>query len=165
MPSSYLLPADSDRLLALIEYLERRGTPLQIKTAELAAALEMPTQAVSRYVKWAERYGIVLVTRTSPGFATGRAPNTYQLLIGLDRWITEGPTIVAGMRARPAPAPPAPRSLPSATGAKRDPLASDVREEAAAVTAAVLKDQGPLPDVPIPPPLTDDEVDYWLAQD
>lgn len=165
MPSTYLLPADTERLLALIDFFERRGTPLKIKTAELAAELEMPMQAVSRYVKWAERYGIILVTRTSDGFATGRSPNTYELLIGLDRWITEGPTIVAGMRARPEPPPPAPKSLPSASTAKRDPLAAEVRAEAAAVTAAVLEGQPPIPDVPVPPPLTDDEVGYWLAQD
>lgn len=161
MPSTYLLPADSDRLLALIEYLERNGPVVQIKTADLAAELEMPVQAVSRYVKWAERYGIVAVTRTSAGFATGRAPNTYQLLIGLERWAADGPTIVAGQRAHRAPDAKPPRSLPSAKP-MRDPVAAEVHDEAAAVTKAVLADAPPLPDVPMPPPLTEAEVDYWL---
>lgn len=161
MPSTYLLPADSERLLALIEYLERAGPVVQIKTADLAAELNMPVQAVSRYVKWAERYGVVDVTRTSAGFATGRAPNTYRLLIGLDQWTIDGPTIVAGHRARRAPDAKPPRSLPSATP-MRDDVAAEVRDEAAAITAAVLADAPPLPDVPIPPPMTDDEAAYWL---
>lgn len=159
--ASHLVPADSDRLLHVIRFFELTGTPLQIKTADLAAALEMPTQAVSRWVAWAERYGALEVTRTAAGFATGRTPNTYRLLMTEAQWREQGPDIVAALRTRPTVEKPI-KSLPSSEGG-RDELAGAVKSEASELVKAALAEQGPVPEVEQPGVMSDAEVDHWLA--
>lgn len=156
---TYLLPADNERLVKLVTFLELTGTPLQIKNADLADALEMPVQAVSRFVKWAERYGIVDVTRTSDGFAGGRLPNTYTLKMTLAQWREQGPTIVAAMRVKPT-AEAKVDSLPSAARGDTD-LAREVRPAAQAIAAGQLAQAPPVqPLVPLGP-MSDDEVELW----
>lgn len=158
--ASHLVPADSERLLNLIRFFELTGSPLQIKTADLADSLNMPTQAVSRWVAWAERYGVLEVTRTAAGFATGRTPNTYRLLMTEAQWREQGPDIVAALRTRPAVEKPI-KSLPSADGG-RDELAGEVKAEASELVKAALVEQGPVPDVAQPGVMSDAEVDHWL---
>ena len=159
--ASHLVPADSDRLLHIIRFFELAGTPLQIKTADLADSLGMPTQAVSRWVGWAERYGALEVTRTAAGFATGRTPNTYRLLMSEAQWLEQGPAIVAALRTRPPVEKPV-KSLPSAEGG-RDALAGEVKAEASELVKAALAEQGPVPEVAQPGVMSDAEVDHWLT--
>ena len=159
--SSRFVPADSPRLLDVIRFFELTGTPLQIKTADLAAALKMPAQAVSRWIGWAERYGILEVERTAAGFATGRSPNTYRLLIGLDAWTAQGEPIIAALRTKPEK-PPEVKSLPSTPGAPDD-LAGAVKGEASELVKAALDEAGPIPDVAMPGPMPQAEVDHWRA--
>lgn len=157
--SSRFVPPDSPRLLDVIRFFELTGTPLQIKTADLAESLGMPAQAVSRWVGWAEKYGILEVERTAAGFATGRTPNTYTLRIGLDQWAEQGETIVAGLRTRPEK-PAEVKSLPSTPGGPDD-LAGAVKAEASELVQAALEEAGPIPEVAMPGPMPQAEVDHW----
>ena len=159
--ASHFVPADSERLIRVLRFFELTGTPLQIKTADLAEALEMPAQAVSRWVGWAEKYGILDVERTADGFATGRSPNTYTLRITEEQWRDQGEDIIAALKVRPAP-PVEVKSLPSTPG-KPDDLAADVRPQAAELVREAIAEAGPLPHVEVPPPMSDDEVEHWLS--
>lgn len=161
MGTTYLMPADNERLVKLIRFFELAGTPLQIKNAELAASLEMPVQAVSRFVKWAERYGVLEVTRTANGFAGGRVPNTYTLLMTLEQWREQGPTIVASMRVKP-PVEKATKSLPSADAGDTE-MARAVRPAADALVREALADAPPVEPLEPMGPMSDAEVDHWRS--
>lgn len=161
MGTTYLMPADNERLVKLIRFFDLTGTPLQIKNAELAEALEMPVQAVSRFVKWAERYGILEVTRTADGFAGGRVPNTYTLMIGVNDWLAKGPDIVAAMRVRP-PVVKETKSLPSTSKGDTE-MAQAVRPAAAELVREALADAPPVEPLEPMGPMPDDEVEHWRS--
>lgn len=142
----------------IMQWFDARGGEHQATLADLSFELGIPNRSLRRILVRMADLNVLEVTARWRGFAEGREPNRYRLLVSPQEWRERGQAIVKA-REREAQRERRNASRRARYAEKRTPVIGDLtapdpevarRAKAAAAEA-------------VAPDLTDAEIDAWLA--